>query len=85
MRITFWGPVSCGKVEVYGLRISKILLSWQVQIQGHVNSSVGKPSYASEQVMAEWTEAKILLGGVQGCREPVGNKLCKLEHEHIFK
>lgn len=59
--------MSFGKVEVHGFCTSKILLSWQVQIQVDINSSV-----ATQHLMAEWPEAEILLGGVRGSREPVG-------------
>lgn len=58
--------MSCDKVEAHGFCTSKILLSWQVQIQIDINSSV-----VTQHLMAEWPEAEIL-GGVRGCREPVG-------------
>lgn len=52
--------MSCGKVEVRGFCTSKILLSWQVQIQADINSSV-----ATQHLVAEWLETEILLGGVR--------------------
>lgn len=47
VRVVFWWSVSCGKIEVYGLCTCKSLLSWQVQIQVDINSSVVGPSCAS--------------------------------------
>lgn len=47
IRVVFWWSVSCGRVEVYGLCTSKILLSWQVQIQVGKKSSVMRPLCAS--------------------------------------
>lgn len=75
--------VSCGKVEVYSLCTSKILLSWQVQIQVDINSGVVRPSYASScQGRVTWAE--IFLGEGRANNKKMWKKNCARLVTNIF-